>query len=227
MKIVILTAMEKERRMLLPLIENLEEIVLDGLRGVKGKIYGKEVMVAKCGIGKVNSAINAYKSIRGFHPDLIINSGVAGGAGNGTHIGDLFVATEVSYHDVWCGPETSIGAADGMEVLMKCDRTVVEKARNVLKDENLVTGLICSGDRFITLAQEIKEIKNNFPEVKAVDMESASIAQVCCMEGVAFNIIRVISDTPGEGENISQYENFWSDAPAKTFHALGKIIEAI
>lgn len=225
MRIAILTAMEKERSMLLPIIENKNEAEIDGLKVVFGHIHGKEVAVAKCGIGKVNSAINTYKIIKTFHPDLLINSGVAGGAGSISKIGDLLVADYVAYHDVWCGPETDIGAADGMEVFMKCDDNVIKIAHNLFDGQRLLIGLICSGDRFITQHDEIIEIRRNFPEVVAVDMESASIAQVCSMEGVKFNIIRVISDTPGEGENISQYENFWIDAPRKTFEALGKIIK--
>ena len=55
-------------------------------------------------------------------------------------------------------------------------------------------------------------------------MESASIAQVCFMKNIPVNIIRVISDTPGQEENISQYENFWTDAPSETFKALTEIL---
>ena len=62
---------------------------------------------------------------------------------------------------------------------------------------------------------EIAFIRSYFPDVKAVDMESAAIAQVCMMTGTPFGIVRVVSDTPGEGENISQYKNFWSEAPEK------------
>lgn len=227
MKLAILTAMEKERQMLLPLLEERIDDEIGGLKISQGKIFGKEVVVAKCGIGKVNAALNTYKVIQSFKPDLLINSGVAGGASDISRIGDLLVADYVSYHDVWCGPETEIGAADGLDVFMKCDESVVNKAYTLFSDSRFLVGLICSGDRFITTPEEIKEIQMNFPEVLAVDMESAAIAQVCTLENVRFNIIRIISDTPGSGENISQYENFWKDAPRKTFEALGRLIEAL
>ena len=83
--------------------------------------------------------------------------------------------------------------------------------------------MICSGDRFITSEEEIREIQALFPEVIAVDMESAAIAQICCLENVRFNIIRVVSDTPGSGKNLEQYTNFWNEAPEKTF----KLIESV
>lgn len=227
MKIAILTAMEKERQMLLPLLQERADDEVGGLKISHGKIFDKEVIVAKCGIGKVNAALNTYKVIQRYKPDLLINSGVAGGASKVTKIGDLFVADYVSYHDVWCGPETEIGAADGLDVFMKCDDTLIKKAYELFEGTRFLVGLICSGDKFITTPEEIQEIQMNFPEVLAVDMESAAIAQVCTLENVKFNIIRVISDTPGSGENISQYENFWSDAPRKTFEALGSLIKAL
>ena len=88
-------------------------------------------------------------------------------------------------------------------------------------------GLICSGDKFICKESEVKEIKSHFPEALAVDMVSAAIAQVCSLHDIPFNILRVISDTPGQEENISQYENFWSDAPKETFSALTSILNEI
>lgn len=227
MRIAILSAMEKERRMLLPLLEDRKDETIDGLSVSTGKIFSKDVVIAKCGIGKVNAALNTYKIIKAYGPDLLINSGVAGGASYNSRIGDLFVAEYVAYHDVWCGPETEVGAADGLDVFMQCDKKIISIAYKLFEGNRLLVGLICSGDRFITSAQEILSIQNDFPEVLAVDMESAAIAQVCTLEKVKFNIIRVISDTPGSGENISQYENFWNDAPQKTFEALGSIIEAL
>ena len=212
--------------MLLPLLENREDLHIGTLEIAKGNIGAHEVCISKCGIGKVNAAINTYKVLTHFSPDLVINSGVAGGAGR-TRIGDLLVADYVSYHDVWCGPETDVGAADGLDVFMACGEDVIAKAHELFDGKRLQVGLICSGDRFITTRQEIDDIKKVFPEVLAVDMESAAIAQVCTLEGVTFNIIRVISDTPGEGENVSQYENFWKEAPLKNFTAIRDIINLL
>lgn len=227
MKIAILAAMEKERKMLSPLLENKSVENICGSEAEFGKIGKHDVCISKCGIGKVNSAINAYKIISNFNPDLVINSGVAGGTGTRTAIGDIFVADYVAYHDVWCGPETEIGAADGLEVFMACDDKVIKTAYKLFEGKRLQVGLICSGDKFITTKKEIDEITMNFPEAVAVDMESASIGQVCTLEGVKFNIIRIISDTPGEGENVSQYENFWKEAPMKNFTVIKELINAL
>lgn len=223
MKILIISAMDKEYNLLVPMLTDVKEIYFEGLKGITGRVSDHEVMLIKCGIGKVNAAINTYKGVKYFNPDLLINSGVAGGASNVSRIGDILVADYVAYHDVWCGPGTQPGVADGMDVFMQCDSKIINIAYKLLDGKRLLVGLICSGDRFISEEREIKEIHALFPEVLAVDMESAAIAQVCCMEGVKFNIIRVVSDTPGSGQNMAQYTNFWKDAPEKSF----RLIEAV
>lgn len=227
MKITILAAMDKEMELLKHLLENRKEETFDGFRVFTGTIGRHEVVLCKCGIGKVNAAITTYAVIRAFEPELVVNSGVAGGAGNGVRIGQLLIADYVAYHDVWCGPGTEVGVADGYDLYLPADTRVVEAAQRLLPADEVVVGLICSGDRFISEPEEIKLIRSNFPTVKAVDMESAAIAHVCAREKVPFNILRVVSDTPGEGENISQYENFFKEAPEKTFKALNAIFEAI
>ena len=227
MKIGIISAMEKERVLIEPMIQYPKKIETSGIEITQGRLNKHEIFLTKCGIGKVNAAINTYKLIQHCHPDLIINTGVAGGASNRTKIGDMLVADYVAYNDVWCGPGTEPGAADGLEVFMKCNPAIVDIALSKADGKRLFIGLICSGDKFITKASEIIEIQSLFPEVLAVDMESASIAQVCSMEGIQFNIIRVISDTPGSGENLNQYQNFWKKAPEKTFLLLESILKEL
>ncbi|MCH5227476.1 MAG: 5'-methylthioadenosine/adenosylhomocysteine nucleosidase [Muribaculaceae bacterium] len=212
--------MDKEIDLLINILERPEEITIEGLKTWQGELDGIEVLISKCGIGKVNSALNTYRFIKSTQPDLIINSGVAGGAG--TPIGSVIVAEKVAYHDVWCGPGTEYGQADGLPLFIKSD----EKILKIAQSNQFLTGLICSGDKFISTAEEIANIRSHFPEVKAVDMESASIAQTCFIFGIPFAIVRVVSDTPGEGENISQYKDFWSNAPIKTFNALTTILKS-
>lgn len=226
MKIAILAAMDKEMALLRNLIENPFEDKLESVQVVGGHIGGHEVVLAKCGIGKVNAALNAYRIIREYEPQLVINSGVAGGAGS-LKIGELLVASEGAYHDVWCGPGTEVGAADGFPQRIKTSVAVCEIARRELGEEGVSYGLIATGDKFISTPGEVKQIREIFPDVEAVDMESTAILQICAAEGVECSILRVVSDTPGEGENISQYKNFWSEAPARTFHAIEVILNSI
>ena len=225
MKIAILAAMDKEMSLLQSLLENAGSHEVDNVKCLTGRIGHHEVLLAKCGIGKVNAALNTLKIIRDFHPELVINSGVAGGAGP-LGIGALLVAGEAAYHDVWCGPGTLPGAPDGFTQVFMTDREVLASARRTLGDRASY-GLIATGDRFIPKAEEIDRVHEVFPGAEAVDMESAAIAQTCVSEGVRFSIVRVVSDTPGQGENISQYKDFWSKAPETTFSALQSILASL
>lgn len=221
MKILILAAMDKEINLLVNILQNENEIELNGFKIWTGNVKTHSIFISKCGIGKVNSALNTLSLIQQIKPDLVINSGVAGGAG--CPIGSVIIADKVVYHDVWCGPGTLYGQADGIPLFMTPSETVSGIADTL----GIKKGLICSGDKFISTAEEIKFIKSHFPDVKAVDMESASIAQTCFLNDIPFAIIRVVSDTPGGGENISQYQNFWENAPLKTFDILNTILESL
>lgn len=225
MKIGIIVAMGKELSLLLPLIEGHTTITLNDIAFHTGHIGRHDITAMQCGIGKVNAAIGTLTLIENFHPDLIINTGVAGDAGGGAGILDVVVADRIAYHDVWCGPGTEWGDAAGCPRYFKSMPALT--SLSCLNDGNIKHGLICSGDTFISKAEEVARIKSLFPEVMAVDMESASIAQVCYLKNVAFFCMRVISDTPGEDDNISQYENFWDDAPKHTFETLRMIINNI
>ena len=225
MKIAILVAMDKELSLVRAILQDIEEFKTDNLYIIHGVIGNHDIYLSKCGIGKVNSAINTFRIIETIKPDLVINSGVAGGAG--VPIGTLLIADRVAYDDVWCGPSTEYGQADGCPLFFTPGKNVIDLATNLFLKDSYRFGLICTGDKFISTSEEISFIRGHFPDVAAVDMESASIAQTCYLTSTPFNIIRVVSDTPGEGENLAQYENFWTEAPEKTFEALKTIISHI
>lgn len=224
MKIGIIVAMAKEYDLVLHLITRRNDVETGGFRISKGVMGSHEVALMQCGIGKVNAALGTLSLIDDFNPDLVINSGVAGGADPSVGVLDILVAKGVAYHDVWCGPGTEYGRAAGCPTVMACSPLVVDTAAEVLASPRVRYGLLCSGDKFISTPEEVEFIKNRFPEALAVDMEAGAIAQVCRRREVPFGVIRVISDTPGAEENISQYEDFWTQAPAETFEALKALI---
>lgn len=232
MKIAIISAMRKELDLVLAQMEKhggYEEKEFGLFIGYTGEIGGHEVVVLQCGIGKVNSALRTLRLIDAYSPDLVINSGVAGGVDESLHIGDVLVAESVAYHDVWCGPGTEPGAADGFPVRMESDAKAVACLRDIsgAEKEAYKFGLIASGDIFVSKPEEVVEIKGKLPEACGCDMESGSIAQTCMMCGVPFVVVRVLSDMPGGGENISEYQNFWSEAPERTFEAVMKLIKSL
>lgn len=218
--------MDKELQLLLPLLGDMKSRQVNGFTFYAGSLAQKEVVAMKCGIGKVNAALGAASMIDGYAPDLIINSGVAGGTGGSAGILDIVVGTRIAYHDVWCGPGTEWGDAAGCpRFFTTTDR--VNSLKCLSEDSTVKHGLICSGDIFVSRPEDVSRIKALYPEVDAVDMESAAIAQTCYLRDVPFACIRVVSDTPGAADNISQYNNFWEEAPRHTFDKLRQVIEQI
>lgn len=210
--------MDKELVLLLPRLENQHTTDINGLTFHTGTLNGRDVVISRCGIGKVNAAIGAMTMIDHFKPSVIINTGVAGGTGK-TNVGDVVVADRIAYHDVWCGPDTIHGQAAG------CPRHFVSMVPSSLFDGlNVRRGLIASGDIFVSKASEVAEILHHYPDAMACDMESGAIAQVCYLRKTPFMCVRVVSDTPGREDNISQYENFWAEAPAHTFELIDTVV---
>lgn len=226
MKIGIIVAMDKEMNLLLPLLKEPTETTINGTVFHTGKIGRHDIIALKSGIGKVNAAMSTLTLIDSFTPPLIINTGVAGGTGGAADVLDIVVGEKVAYHDVWCGPGTQWGDAAGCPRFFRAPQWLTSLP--VLQhSETIKHGLICSGDIFVSTPEEVERIRGLYPDVLAIDMESAAIAQVCHLKDVPFMSIRVISDTPGAENNIEQYENFWEDAPRSTFALLRTLLAEI
>lgn len=225
MKIAIVVAMQKELDLLLPHISDAITSVKGRFTIHRGQMAGCEVIAMQSGIGKVNSALALQCLLDDFAPDLVINTGVAGGTGS-AGILDVVVGNRVAYHDVWCGPGTVPGQASDCPQYFEPPCGLLNLPA-LGSDSGVIHGLIASGDIFVSSPEETERIRGLYPDVAAVDMESASMAQTCWLNGVPFVSVRVVSDTPGAADNISQYENFWTDAPMRTFSVLMPLVEQI
>ncbi len=211
--------MSKELSLLKPLLHSATNVNLKGFEFIEGRIADHTVVALQCGIGKVNAAIGTVTMIYHFSPDMIINTGVAGGADPAVNVMDIVVGEKVAYHDVWCGPECEIGVVQGLDKYFNASPSIISK---LPQSTMLKFGLIVSGDQFIDSIDKVHKIKESFPEALAVDMESGAIAQTCELMHIPFLSIRVISDSPGASKNnVCQYNDFWNDAPSHTF----KIVE--
>lgn len=226
MNIGIIVAMDKELQLLLPLLENSRETTIDDTTFYLGDSGEHSVVVLKSGIGKVNAALSAMAMIKQFAPDVIINSGVAGGTGSEAGILDVVVGEKIAYHDVWCGPGTEDGQAARCPRFFESDSRLLE-LKELGERKGLHRGLIASGDIFVSRASDIERIKLLYPDVLAVDMESAAIAHTCYLMSTPFLCVRVVSDTPGKEDNSAQYDTFWDDAPRHTFEILSSVINAL
>ena len=216
MKIGIIVAMDKE-------LQQLQQLFTDG-----------NVLVRKCGIGKVNAALGAQQMINEFHPDCIISSGCAGGNGDDVQIQDVVVSSELCYHDVYCGTAidntTQYGQVQGLPARYQADPYLLEKAQNLsltTSHLSLHSGLIVTGDWFVDTREKMRSIIDIFPEAKAVDMESCAIAQTCYLNKVPFISFRVVSDIPLRDTDASQYHNFWETIAQNSFQVTKTFVESL
>lgn len=214
MKIGIIVAMDKELR-------QLQSLFADG-----------DVIVQKCGIGKVNAALGAQRMINEFHPDVIISSGCAGGNGDDINVQDVVVSTELTYHDVYCGAaidnSTQYGQVQGLPARYQADPYLLRKSEELRHSSlKIHQGLIVTGDWFVDSKEKMREIISHFPEAKAVDMESCAIAQTCYINKVSFISFRVVSDIPLRDTNASQYHDFWDNVADRSFQMTRTFVESL
>ena len=214
MRIGIIVAMDKELR-------QLQQVFKDS-----------DVIVEKCGIGKVNAALGAQRMINTYKPDCIISSGCAGGNGDDIDIQDIIVSSELCYHDVYCGraidDTTVYGQVQGLPARYQADPELLKKALSIKPaDIRLHQGLIVTGDWFVDTKEKMREIIGHFPEAKAIDMESCAIAQTCYINKVPFISFRVVSDIPLRDTDASQYHNFWDTVAEKSFETTKTFVEKV
>lgn len=217
MTIGIINAMHKEHEQLVALLHDVRETPCGHLRFVEGRFGALHLVLAESGIGKVNAAVGAVELLRRYAPDALVNTGVAGGLDAQVGVMHVVAGQRVAYHDVDCGPEAEHGQVQGLPLYFEADAQLLQAALQTQTDTPLHSGLICSGDQFITDKAELHRIKTAYPEALAVDMESAAIAQVCHLYGVPFLSFRIISDTPGADNHFDQYLDFWSTMAHKSF----------
>ena len=227
MKIGIITAMSSEQKQLANQLTEIKESGKGPFSYIEGKINSNEIVLMQCGIGKVNAAAGTVEMINNFQPDCIISTGVAGGIDTCLKIMDVVVSRNIVYHDVWCGEGNAYGQIQGLPTFFEGNETLYNTAMSLDTETAIHGGLICTGDKFITDRKELDEIKSNFHEGLAVDMESASIAQICYLYKVPFISFRIISDTPGAENHFDQYLNFWGEMANRSFKVTETFLKAL
>ena len=196
---------------------------------VIGTLEGTTVILQQCGIGKVNSAIGAVEMIDCYHPDLLISTGVAGGADISLNPLDVVVASSCAYHDAYCGQEVAYGQIIGMPPRFKAPASLVEKALALRAPEGvkIKSGLTVSGEWFVDSCEKMAAILERFPEAVAVDMESCAIAQTCLIYKTPFISFRIISDVPLKDNHGAQYFDFWNRMAEGSFETTREFLKAI
>ena len=158
----IIGAMDEEVDILIELMDIKETIEKASLKFYKGTLEEKDIVLVRCGIGKVNSALCAQILISEFDVDAVVNTGVAGALNPKLDVLDIVISTDAIQYDVdttaFGDPkgtiprmESSIFVAD--EKLVK---TAYESSIKELTSNNVFKGRVATGDIFISSALSVK-----------------------------------------------------------------------
>ena len=190
---------------------------------------GKTVINACCGIAKVNAALCAQVMIDNFHPDCIINTGIAGSLNADINIGDIVLSEDALQHDVDAvafGYDVSV--IPRMETsLFRADQRLIDIAKSAcednIKDINVYVGRIVSGDQFISDKDKKDYLIKTF-NGDCTEMEGAAIAHAAYLNNIPFLIIRAISDKADDSAHMD-YPEFEKKAINNSVILLKAMIE--
>lgn len=230
MKIGIIGAMDVEVKELIESMDNIKKEIISGIVYFEGTLHGKNVVVAKCGVGKVHAAVCAQTMILKYKPDAILNTGVAGSLNSDLDIADLVISDNVVQHDMdTSGLGDPVGLISGVNLInIPCSKSLVEKieqSAKTLERTNVVVGTIASGDQFICNQDRKEYIVKHFDALCA-EMEGAAIGHVCFLNNVDFCIIRAISDK-ADGSAHMDFPTFTLIAAKKSTQLISTFLKSL
>ncbi|BAN74304.1 MULTISPECIES: 5'-methylthioadenosine/adenosylhomocysteine nucleosidase [Lacticaseibacillus] len=204
-KVGVICAMEEEIRTLLARQTQQHETIIASQHYFEGKIGDVDVILVQSGIGKVQAAMTAALLLATYKPDVVINTGSAGGIGHGLAIGDVVISSGVSYHDV---DATAFGYLPGQlpqqPQIFEAGMSYVTQIQTAAAATGLTpkVGLIVSGDQFINGKEAIARILKTYPQALASEMEGAAVGQVAKEFHTPFVVIRAMSDVADEQSGV-------------------------
>ncbi|MBM7577727.1 5'-methylthioadenosine/S-adenosylhomocysteine nucleosidase [Jeotgalibacillus terrae] len=230
MRIGIIGAMEEEVEYLRNSMEDIRTETIANSEFTSGILRGKEVVLVKSGIGKVNAAMTTTILMERFNPDRIINTGSAGGFDPSLSVGDVVISNEVRHHDVDVTAfNYEYGQVPGMPAAFVADAKLKETALSCTKsigDIKSVAGLIATGDSFMNDPQRVEALQGKFEDLQALEMEAAAIAQVAHQYDTPFVIIRSLSDIAGKESHVS-FDQYLKTAAVNSANLIMKMTEEL
>lgn len=172
---------------------------------LRGGLEGNEVLLAECGIGKVNAAALA-QALLAAGATRVIFTGVAGAVDPELRVGDIVVSSDAVQHDV---DVTGLGYRPGevpnSGAAWAADPELIEAARAAAEElagVRVLVGRVASGDTFVADAATSARLREGFGAACA-EMEGAAVAQICAKWGAPFVIVRSISDGADHAAELS------------------------
>ncbi|MGD0090421.1 MAG: 5'-methylthioadenosine/adenosylhomocysteine nucleosidase [Planctomycetota bacterium] len=211
----ILGAMTLEVLLLTEALENPAPLTIEKLKFTTGKLNGRNVVVAKMGIGKVNAAIGATLLLEHFKPAEVLVTGISGGINPDLGPGDIVVAEKTAHHDFGdllaeglrpkgtrnpiTGQRNPVFFPADPALLKLADVSIARLKLEPLqtaageRTPRIIKGVVVSGDMFVADQQKRTALRKDF-NADAVEMEGAAVMQACCQQGVPCLVIRSVSD---------------------------------
>ncbi len=199
----VIGAMDSELSLLCSKLQDPVQEQRGGLCFHVGQLGSTRVILVKSGVGKVYAARCAQLLIDFYHPDLVVNTGIAGGIGQGLRVGDVVIATGLVQHDF---DVTAFGYARGnfcdharpeWPTIFPCDESAIglldAASASCLAADRIHHGVIATGDVFVSSQAQKLEIAHTF-QALAAEMEGGAIAQVANANGTPVAVLRAISD---------------------------------
>ncbi len=228
--IAVIGAMEEEVVLLREHMQIEKEYRQAGLTFFEGTLAGKAVVLVRCGIGKVNAAICTQILADHYKPERIINSGAAGAIAPIADIGDIAISSAALYHDF---DTTALGFSVGEIPFMATSRFAADQhlvqltqnaARQIFGSDKVHTGLIVSGDQFISGAGAKQRISQSFAALCA-EMEGAAVAHTAHLNSIPYVVIRVISDK-ADASAPENFETFLQSVIPRLTQVVEAVLEA-
>jgi len=245
--LAIIGAFSPEIALIKDSMTNKKTIQLLQIPFITGKLRGKSIVLCLTSLGKVNAATTTTLLLYYFKPQMVIIMGLSGTLDPNLIPGDIVIGEKVAQHDLGDYTETgflaegAINALTGKRnpVFLQADQNLVDLAQKAGKlldfrlheyknkkcKPKLVTGIILTGDIFISSKKKKKQLRERF-KANAVEMEGAAIAQLCYQNDVPFINIRSISDTADENASYD-IPKFFKIAVQNSSSLVIKIVELL
>jgi adenosylhomocysteine nucleosidase len=250
LRLGIISALHEEQAGLIAQMGDIR-IVTRGMRDyVHGKLWEVDCVCVLSRLGKVASAATAATLIERFDVTHVVFTGVAGSADRLVRIGDIVIADNLVQHDMDTRPlfpqfeipltglskfsselKLSVQLQRAAQQFLEMDLiqriSDADRKKLQISQARVHRGLIASGDEFISSASRLQELKRYFPDLLAVEMEGAAVAQVCFEFGIPFSVIRTVSDSADEHSAMDFMEFTRQVASVYAFHTMRRFCEIL
>ena len=225
----IIGAMRAEVDALIEKLEGCRVTQISGIPFYTGKLEGKEIVIAPCGVGKVFAATCAQTMILKFAPEFILHTGVAGSLSKSLSVGDIALASALVQHDMDTSPlGDPKGLISGINIVeIPTDDNLTKSVATIADRLSLThkSGIVATGDRFVATPEGKNEIAKEFGAI-ACEMEGGAIAQVCFINQIPLCVIRAISDSL-DGNGSMEYPVFLSLAAERAVKLIVTFLKSL